>query len=732
MYKFITFWNGLFLLFFVIQISQVQSKEEITINNPYFQPMINHLKTLFAIDPKYPEIWEPLKNSAMDSIVTPESPDLFFDPKKNECINLSNLMIQAWDLPTPLEWGNAWQLFCAIYLCQKMKWGENKERIEKTLQFLNERKDKSTTIALLLKILLEQHGESLFTNTLYYIDLFYPNERDNIGNLIWCLSQAAEENLFPLFANHDIVVQNHPEPVLQLTFNDMLKKAEVGFLPEIRPKIIVDQTHSYNFETYHIAYFLKEYGFLGVHSDQSLSTELIRNLDVFVTHQDVVGVPYHHAEFEAIKQFVENGGGILLIGNLETFSRCRDLSELNVAENFPINHLANTFGFEFTTEKASSKMTIQYDLEIPGLLSQCFQIPYLSTVKILGNGRAVITDENNNPVLAMGAYRNGRVAVIGGTYFAKCLENLNLKRLFVALFNWLGAHSPNLHKFIDQNTSTIFPGITMHKGWDYEMELKPYLTKRYSSRSEFIWPEHLLQKNGVNILYAESMKQPVNHIINELYPVVYKALEELYQCEPLSESVNRIHFYPHWGSGYTWMPPGVDEPIIGIPCLGKDHDRIMSIFAHEMTHGWGIPGPPSWEHCWTSFTDPYFSEKLDLFNEQKRNENRDNNLKKLLDKDPQLDKIDISIVRNDSLEDEHLRWIKFANLFETLCNQYGTDLLAKYIRFFRKYGKIDKESLSMSDFIYYLSLAAGENLYPFFIQHGTTVDFQTVNYNLTE
>jgi len=71
-------------------------------------------------------------------------------------------------------------------------------------------------------------------------------------------------------------------------------------------------------------------------------------------------------------------------------------------------------------------------------------------------------------------------------------------------------------------------------------------------------------------------------------------------------------------------------------------------------------------------------------------------------------------------------------MFKELSNKYGYNLLAHYISLFRQYGKIDKESLTMSDFVHYLSLAAGENLFPFFIKHGTSVIYQEIDFNINK
>jgi len=674
--------------------------------------MQSYLQRLFAIEPTQVEGYN---RKQSDFPQTNQSPDNVFATQ----VQHTRQLISAWDLPSPQDWKEGWALFCTAYLAQKMNIAHEP---------LPGAAGRSAAIARALLELFELYNEPFFANTIYFMTLFYRDDYHDPDKLIWCMSAAAEHDLLPFFSERGICAHHIDQPITGVAFDNLLKKAELGFLPKVRPKILVDQTHSYNFETYHLAYFLKEYGFLGIHSDRSLRKNIFQRLDVLVTHQDVVAVPYTAEEMAEIIEFVRQGGGVMLMGNGETFARYANQAELNGGE-FPINQLAHIFGFEFSTKKAAGRLSAHPDM--PEFMVSPFHldIPHTSTVTILKNGQPVLSDETQQPVIAIGEYGMGRVAVVGGTYLSRYLDYLPIKRLLAALFNWLGEKSPNIQRYVDQNTAALFPDIRMHQGWDYELEMKPELKRRYIQRADFIWPENEVNINGIQILYAESMKTKVGHIVDELYPRVYQALRDFYQCEPLSESVKRIHFYPHWGSGYTWMPPLVQPAIIGIPCLGKNPDLILGIFSHEMTHAWGLPGPPGWEHCWTTFTDQYFAEQLDLYGAEQRAQSNESRWQKLFAADPELDKIDISGERRDSIVAEHLRWAKFSYMFNELCEKYGNELLAKYIRLFRKYGTTDKESLSMTDFIRYLSLAAGADLFPYFIEKGTQVKPQEIKFD---
>ena len=691
--------------------------------NKYFKPIYNQLKFLFGDQFINTGLLEEVQAEPVESIEVPKLSTEFFNAAKNKYVDITTRMIHAWSLPNSESWTNIWETFACIYLARKMKWANDATLIEESIEDVLQKDRERGEILNLLLQLLDQYGEQLFVNTVYFNEIFFDKQKYDFDALFWSFSAAAEKDMVPVFQKAGIQCNRIEMPFCGREFYSLLKRKEIGDIPEDLPKVMVDQTHSYNFETYHLAYFLKEYGFTGVHSDRSLRKELYQNLDVIVTHQDVVSVPYTVEETKELLSFVKKGGGLLLIGNNKVYQKYRGLSDLNKKNEMSINELAEEFGFYFEDNSATNKMVIT-NTDIDPIT-----IPNMTTISNNDSNRALIIDRKMKTVIACGEYGNGRIAVIGGTAFCPKIDDLTVKRFFFELFTWLGNNSPNLKRYESLETNKLFPNIEMHQGWDYEPEKQPWLKRRYSLRADFIWPEHQKNINGVHVLYAHSMQIFVQRIMNKLYPKVFQALKEFYKCEPLSESVNRIHFYPHWGSGYTWMPPAVNIPIIGMPCLGKADDRIMGIFSHEMTHAWGIPGPPGWEHCWTTFTDNYFAEKLKLYTTEVRTQNYKRRIEKLMLNDPELNRIDISIERIDDVEAEHLRWTKFAIMFEELSEKYGYDLMSKYIQIFRKYGSGDKEQLTMTEFVAYLSLAAKDDLFLFFQKYGTKVNSVPIDFD---
>ncbi len=671
--------------------------------------MLTQLRVLFG--------QSPFDLAALENVRKASMTGLFAQDEDSLLCELADAAVDIWKLPGPDLWRPAWQKFCRQYLKSKTY---PKGRLDDNSFGQGDYPKDVDAVYDLLMELYYIYREPFFVNTNYFCTLFYADGVTSIDNLTWCMSAAAETDLTPVFARHGMQVTLPSLPIAGEPFHALLKEKESGFLPYHRPKVLIDQTHSYQFVVYHLAYFLHEHDFLGTHSDRSLRASLYKNLDVVVTHQEVVAVPYSDEEISELVSFVEKGGGLLMIGNYPELLKFRAYAALNAEGIFPLNKLAEKFGLRFSDQIADPIILIEEAERIENRPFQ-FEMPGMSCLVVPDSATVILRDRAGQPIFARLRFGKGHVAAIGGTAFIKWLDVLPLNQLFLQHFYQLGAESPNLHLFKAHHTDLLFSGVEMHQGWDYELDERPHLQRRYRRRADFIWPENSKSVGRLQVLYAHAMSAYVDKIIDTIYQEVYDTLAAFYRCPPESDSAERLHFYPHWGSGYTWMPPHVREGMIGIPCLGNDDDRVKHIFAHELTHAWGLPGPPGWEHCWTQFTDHYFMEKLHCYSPEKRHQLWQNLLEDLKKKDPDLNLIDISIRRVDNVAEEHLRWTKFAYMFDLLCRRYGYDLLSRYIRLVREAGIIDKEALSLEDFIRYLSLAANEDLYPFFIRHGTTV-----------
>jgi hypothetical protein len=525
-----------------------------------------------------------------------------------------------------------------------------------------------------------------------------------------------------------------------------------AYRPEPQPHVLVDQTHDYLFLVYHLAYFLHERGMLGAHSDRTLTWDLIKNCDVIVTHQGANDVPYTNQEIEALTRFVRRGGGLLLIGNnvahTHMAARRKELGLSDASADLPLNNLAAQFGLRFSDTPARQPFAIQpnpFAAELtgeslgfvdpagfrPGSFCTVAALPGQNVQAWLtdaggrqGRERGVPGQNEGAAVLATTAYQDGRVAAIGGIDFIKTIDAPTKALFFERLFRWLGENSPKRFEFAGKGFAEVFPGIQRHWGHDYEIEFSRVgLVDRYRGRAPFIWPEYQEVIDGTTIIYNEATKKEARKIMEQAFPRVRKALAEMYGRPARGGTADCvIHFFCNTSGGYSWNRPFTPEPVVGLPGLSDQADvssvKINTI-QHELTHAWGLPLGMS-GHLLMLFNSIDLAEKLPETKEflESAWARRWDRLRAA---DPDLTQIDLAVVPDyrESPADR-LRWAKWDWTFRQLRRKYGPGYFARVITLAEKDGYgVDEDVPTL---IYYLCLAAEENLYAWFADHGTVVE----------
>jgi hypothetical protein len=525
-----------------------------------------------------------------------------------------------------------------------------------------------------------------------------------------------------------------------------------AYQPEPQPHVLVDQTHDYLFLVYHLAYFLHEHGMLGAHSDRTLTWDLIENCDVVVTHQNANDVPYTSEEIEALTRFVRRGGGLLLIGNNVAYTTMvarrkeRGLSEASA--DLPLNTLATQFGLRFTATPARQPFAVQpnpFAAELTGeslgfvdpagfrpgsfctvasLPGQTVQAWLTDATGIQGRQQGVPGHGEGMAVLAATAWEDGRVAAIGSVDFIKTIDAPTKALFFERLFRWLGENSPKRVELAGKGFAEVFPGVQRHWGHDYEIEFSRVgLADRYRGRPPFIWPEHQEVVDGITIVFNEATKKEARETMQQAFPRVRDALTELYGRPARGGAADRvIHFFCNTSGGYSWNRPFTPEPVVGLPGLSDQMDispAKINTIQHELTHAWGLPLGLS-GHSLMSFNSNDLAEKLPevrAWLEQDWIRQR----ARLRAADPDLRQIDLAEVPDyrESPQDR-LRWVKWNWTFRELYRKYGPGYFTRVITLAEQGGVGTEENVP--ELIYYLCLAAEENLYAWFAEHGTVVE----------
>ena len=497
----------------------------------------------------------------------------------------------------------------------------------------------------------------------------------------------------------------------------MEKKEATAVDGKLLPRVLIDQSHDFRFIVLHLGTFLKTHGFFGTMSHATLEPRIYRNCDIIVTHQSWSDVGYAGEQVKSLKEFVRNGGGLLLLGygpGYVDYAKSKALA----FDSWPINRLAGEFGFQFDAVAGRLPVVVQAHNLTEGVQEVTYEdkTPRLGTVTIPSEASVLLADSAGKAVLAVRTFGRGRVAVLTEYRFIKTIDETMNERIFVNLFEWLGAASPNTARFATYSAEDLFPGIELHKGHDYELVDKPE-PPNWNGGPDYIWPEIQINRGAITLQYAASMKKRAEYIV-EQYPRVYETIFDLFKVEPAREMI--IEALPTAGGGYHWTR----EKLVAIGSLADDK-AVVGIMGHEMVHGWGLPTPKNFPHGWTAFTDDYLETNLKLKPPEKIAEEWKQELATVTKVDPQLDSLDVTESTADPVRqrilDKKVGW-----MLKELEKKYGLAFFSRLAMIYRQRSpeRIDVETyedLPIDDFIYYASLAAAEDLYPWFQRLGTTV-----------
>lgn len=409
----------------------------------------------------------------------------------------------------------------------------------------------------------------------------------------------------------------------------------------------------------------------------TLSTANLENFNLLIIPQGATPCPYTQADIRLVTNFVkEKGGGLLLIGNYGVPKGEKD---------FMLNSLAEAFGIKFHKEKPKGKLKllsnpiVKNDIDIEGSASGTLQ--WKRTEQWI----PLIVDEENNVVAAIRECGKGRVAVISGSglFGDKPKEGEAINSKWVCpLLKWLSANKK------------VNPD-------------KPPLGKS---------PEREKRVRGLIVQFSSYLEHYADEIV-ELYFQVAKVMEEIMGV-PLAEGMNTtLILLPTGGGGFS---SGVALGI-GVWWGGFPEERypMIELIAHEATHSWVLPfAEPLWNEGIATYMGIEVGKRLGYVEEAERSRRAWAEACEKLD--PTYRSVDISQPESPGLHDVYMgkpMWI-----WDRLREKYGDDIIARYFRTKRKF--IDEGKLkeyTAHDCVAVLSIAAGEDLFPWFQSLGINV-----------
>ncbi|MDR2980781.1 MAG: hypothetical protein LBV12_00885 [Puniceicoccales bacterium] len=393
---------------------------------------------------------------------------------------------------------------------------------------------------------------------------------------------------------------------------------------------------------------------------------------------------YTPAEQEALVRFVKEGGSLVLLG-----SPVRDAGKM---KSWTLNQLAGKFGAEL----------------LP--MADRYQNHSYATLKLDKEWEVIANGEKNAPVQARRTFGKGKVILAG---------NQNILRT---------QKDKDLNQKINENICTLLDwacaGQTPVGG-------EPRFPQPMGGGGA-IYPELETVTGDIVVFYARNQKENLLNTVQEIFPQVDKKVQHWLPSRPTKEP---MYLILSAGSGGGWAVNAFRPKENGV--ISDSPSGLISIYAHELAHtmsgpdnhlgavagvspipergeahaGWFQGKVDAWydsskrdkpnRNCNTAFESPRFME-LDL--------------KKYSNGDPELRK-----KFNNSDE-----WTKVWYIWQKLDDRYGCGWYPrwKWVQHTR-WANDPLHHITWEQMVEDMSIAVGEDLFPFFRKIGTSLDRET-------
>lgn len=406
--------------------------------------------------------------------------------------------------------------------------------------------------------------------------------------------------------------------------------------------------------------------------------------NAIVTYQvDPNAQPYLPEEIAAVREFVEAGGGLVIIGGGRPSEEA--------ADRWPLNDLAGEFGARFTDRPATAASA-------GGEIAEALAPPDGSDAgaihvddtweSLLGDGAAVV---------ARREYAKGRVLVVADLDMLKWTGDpdakVNKEFLRLAL-EWVSANSP------PAGGTRRLP----REAWG----------------GGAIYPELAASVGQVTVFYARNQPDWMLDVIRDDMPDVQRKVESWLPSAPSDEG---MHLVLSAGAGGGWAVNIYTPKEVGIIAL--DTEAILSIFAHELAHtmdygppgadgkiGGRMPWPYSEAHA------GWFQGKVEALRTGERGGHDPN---ATLNDDPGHNTVDLTTLENRG-PDNGVAWRKLWWVWQKMDDRYGPTWYARWLWVKNtRWGDTPGRTLTWTDVAEDMSIAVGEDLFPFFRRINTTL-----------
>lgn len=442
--------------------------------------------------------------------------------------------------------------------------------------------------------------------------------------------------------------------------------------PPSRVHAVTDISHefSFYFDGRFGGQYIEPVGGRNVMNWGTLSKCDLANANLLILQSGATPCPYPPEDVRAVRGFLEQGGGVLVLGDYATF---RDET------TYRLNDLLQPFGAQFTMEPATEPLVASPTLTDGQIETYGGRTMALASP---GDWEILITDAVGRTVLA-------RRPVGAGT--------------LIVASRALAGRNPDASDPINS------------VWW------QPLLVEAASAKPvdpaaplEGASPEHVVEREGLRLQFSDYM-EPYADIIFGIYAECLPVLEEIMGVPPAEGMLASLILLPTGGGGFSsGQTIGLGVWWGGFP---EERYGMIELIGHEGTHSWVLPfAEPTWNEPIATYVGAHLAIRLGL--EEQGRATIERCIAGGLEHDPDMDEADLA---NPEGLPNAVVWGKTFWLWEQLRAE-EPEIVAKYFQAKRRLADPDEiDSYTMHDAAVVLSEAMGRDLFPWLNDHGIRV-----------
>ncbi len=398
----------------------------------------------------------------------------------------------------------------------------------------------------------------------------------------------------------------------------------------------------------------------------------LSNINLLVLMSGATPCPYTRADIAKVSAFLEEGGGVVVLGNYATFRK---------QTVYQLNSLAEAFGASFIQETAKKPFKAASGLSV-------------ETIEDYGGKLITLQDPSEWTVLVRDAADR---ALLARRVIGKGALLLGSRSLF--------GHRPDAKDPINQRwVRPLLQKIVANRKVDPNKPLG-------GSWGDM---EHVVTHGSLRLKHTDYTQGEADAIM-AIYDRCMPVMEEILGVPPSKGMMSELMLLPTGGGGFSsGRAIGLGIWWGGFP---ERQYGMIELIGHEGTHSWVLPfGEPMWNEPIATYIGALLGEKLGYAEEGRGVISRC--IAQAKNHDPDMTKFDIAHGKDVARD---VMWGKSMWFWEELRRE-KPDILARYFRVKRRLADpkvLDK--YTPDDCVAVIGHAMERDMFPWFQQHGLTV-----------